>query len=109
MPTLQLEIDTCRLEQRVEFLDRELRLFEDVRERRALDRTMRGNDEFERLLRRVLLQPDVTSTLPDDDPAAALQRAEDALVAEARDFGQTAISTSSAVSRPAVSSSTGSR
>ena len=70
---------------------------------------MRRYDQFERLLRRVLLQADVTAALPYDDPASALQGAEDALVAEAGDFGQTAISTSSAASRPAVSSSTGSR
>lgn len=70
---------------------------------------MRREDELERLLRRVLLQADVTPALAHDDPAATLERAEDTLVAEARDLGQTAISTSSAVSRPAVSSSTGSR
>jgi hypothetical protein len=100
---------TARSEQREEILDGELRLLEDVRQRRALDRSMRGDDDFERLQRGVLLQADVTPALSHDDPASALQGAEDALVAEARDFGQTAISTNSAVSRPAVSSSTGSR
>lgn len=96
-------------EQRVQFLDGEPRLLQNMRERRALDRAMRREDQFERLVRGVFLQADVTPALAHDDPAGALQRAEDPLVAETRDFGQTAISTSSAVSRPAVSSSTGSR
>ena len=101
--------DIAWLEQLEQLLDGEVRLLEDVRKRRALDGAMRRHDEFERLLRGVLLQADMTAALPHDDPAPALQCAEDALVAEARDFGQTAISTSSAASRPAVSSSTGSR
>lgn len=98
-----------RSQQRDEFLDRELRLLQDVGERRALDRPVCRHDEPERLVRRVLLQPDVTPALPHDDPARPLERADDPIIGERGDFRQTAISTSSADSRPTVSSSTGSR
>jgi hypothetical protein len=103
---------SARLEQREEIVDGELRLFEDVRERRSLDRPMCGHDDLERLLSGVLLQADVTAVLSHDDPAAALQRPDDAVVREIGDLRQTAISTSSARSvrsRAARSSSTGSR
>ena len=98
-----------RSQQRGEFLDRELRLLRNVGERRAFDRPVSRHDELERLVRRVLLQPDVTPALPHDDPACPLEGADDPIVRERRDFRQTAISTSSADSRPTVSSSTGSR
>jgi hypothetical protein len=74
--------------------------------------SVRGRDDLERFLLGVLLQANVTSMLPDDDPAVALQRTDDAIIGELRDFRQTAISTSSArsgASRAARSSSTGSR
>lgn len=99
-------------QEREEVVDGDLRLLEDVRERRAFDRPMRGHDDLERLLSGVLLQADVTAVLAHDDPAAALERPDDAVVREIGDFRQTAISTSSARSvrsRAARSSSTGSR
>ena len=68
-------ITSARSHEREEVVDRELRLLEDVRERRAFDRPMRGHDDLERLLGGVLLQADVTAVLPYDDPsrrAAAL-------------------------------------
>ena len=98
-----------RSQQREEVLDRELRLLQDVGERRALDRPVCRHDELERVVRRVLLQADVTAALSHDDPACPLERADDPIVGERGDFRQTAISTSSADSRPTVSSSTGSR
>src|SRR6185312_16511127 len=47
-------------QEREEVVDRELRLREDVRERRALDRPVRGDGDLERLVVAVLLQADVT-------------------------------------------------
>lgn len=98
--------------ERQEGLHRELRLLQDVGERRPLHRTVRWHDDLERFLRGVLLEADVTSVLADHDPAVALESPDDAIVGKLWDFVQTAISTSSAAcvtSRAARSSATGSR
>lgn len=66
--------------EREEVVDRELRLLQDMGERRPLYRAMRRHDDPERFLLGVLLQADVTAVLSHDDPAAALERADDSIV-----------------------------
>ncbi len=72
--------------QREKLIDRELRLFEDVRERGALDRPVRRDGDLECFLLGMLLHADVTAVLPHDDPAVALERADDAIVGQLGDF-----------------------
>lgn len=68
-----------------------------------------GTTSFQGFVRRMLLKPDVTAALSHDDPAIPPQRPNHAVVAQARDFGHTAISMTSAPGESVASSSTGSR
>jgi hypothetical protein len=55
-------------QQALEFLNGKTSLFQDVRERRSFDGLMRRNNELQRSLGRMLLQPNVAASLPHDDP-----------------------------------------
>lgn len=98
-----------RLQQIPEVLDCQSSLLQDVRRRRPFDRTVRGNHELQRLLSRVLVEPDVATTLPNDDPAIAPKRPNYLFVAQARDFAHTGSSMTSAPGPKTASSSAGSR
>jgi hypothetical protein len=82
--------------ERQEVFNRELRLLEYVRERRRLYGSVRRDDDLERFLIRVLLQTDMAAVLAHYHPAATLERADDSVVRQIRDFPQTEIYTNSA-------------
>lgn len=83
-------------EQLEKLLDRELRLFEDVRKRRPFDWPIRRDDDLQRFLIDMLMQADVAAVVQHDDPAAALECADDTVLGQIPGFCQTTISTNSA-------------
>src|SRR3989337_2142022 len=84
-------------------------LLQNVRERRPLDGLMCRNNELQRFLGHMLLEPNMAATLAHDDPAIPTQSPNHPIVVQARDLGHTAISMTSAFGESAASSSTGSR
>ena len=96
-------------EQLAELFDAETGLLQNVGQRRALNGPVSGDDQLQCLSRCMLLEPNVTTALPYDEPSIPAERPNHALVAQARDFPHSAISTTSASGERAASSSTGSR
>lgn len=98
-----------RSEESEELLHRESGLFQDVCEGGTLDGSMSRNDELQRPIGGVLLEPDVATPLPDHHPACSAQRLNYGIVVQAGHLGHTAISTTSPSDANPVSSSTGSK
>ena len=84
-------------------------LLQNMRKGRAFDGPMGGHHQLEDFAGEVLLEPNVASALPEDDPARALQSRNNAVVVKRRDLGHRTSSRTSTPSLPARSSSTGSK
>jgi hypothetical protein len=80
------------LKQLQEPIERQPCLFQDMSQRGTLDRAMSRNGNFENLISNVFVEPNVTASLANDNPAISLQRFDDFGVRQTRDFTHTSIS-----------------
>ena|SRR5208283_2253906 len=96
-------------QKQLEFLFCQPCLFKDVSESRAFDRAMRRDGQLKRFSARVLVHTNMAAPLADDYPTVPLKSFDNLFVAQSRELGHIAISTTSAPGVEERSSSTGSR
>jgi len=104
-----LPIPMASLGQVNEILNIDPRLLQDMGESGSFHGTVGGNSQLESLHGCMLLESDVTALLSHDHPPITLQRTDDLVIRQTRDFAHTASSMNSALGAKSQSSSTGSR